>query len=52
MKAWEIELNELMEKIERHSTASLWRIRKEFNESDLSFDRKFRKHFLRLTNNR
>ncbi|XP_031636729.1 uncharacterized protein LOC116349451 [Contarinia nasturtii] len=52
MKAWKVELNELLEKIERHTTASLWRIKIEFERSNLMFDRKFRKRFLRLTNNR
>ncbi|XP_055302403.1 uncharacterized protein LOC129568480 isoform X2 [Sitodiplosis mosellana] len=52
MKAWKVELNDLLEKIERHTSASLWRIKKEFERSGSSFDRKFRKRFLRLTNNR
>lgn len=52
MKAWKAELNDLLEKIERHTSASLWRIRKEFERSGSSFDRKFRKRFLRMTNHR
>lgn len=52
MKAWKVELNDLLERIERHTSSSLWRIKKEFEQSGSSFDRKFRKRFLRLTNNR
>lgn len=52
MKAWKAELNDLLEKIERYTSASLWRIRKEFERSGSSFDRKFRKRFLRMTNHR
>lgn len=52
MKAWKAELNDLLKKIERHTATSLWRIKKEFVKLDLTFDRKFRKRFLRLTNNR
>lgn len=51
MKTWKLELNELLEKIERHTSASLWSIKREFNRSDLPFNRKFRKRFLRLINN-
>lgn len=52
MKVWKLELNDLLERIERHTSASLWRIKREFERSGLTFDRKFRKRFLRLTNNR
>lgn len=52
MKVWKVELNDLLERIERHTAASLWRIKREFERSGLTFDRKFRKRFLRLTNNR
>lgn len=50
--SWQTELDEYLSIVERYVDCSLWRVKKEFTRSGLEFDKKFRKHFLRIINNR
>lgn len=49
---WQKELNDYLSSIERYTTSSLRKIQTDFSSTGTEFDKKFRKNFLRITNNR
>lgn len=49
---WQKELNDYLSTIERSTASSLRKIQTDFSSTGLEFDKKFRRNFLRITNNR
>lgn len=49
---WQKDLNDYLSNIERYTASSLRKIQTDFSSTGMEFDKKFRKNFLRITNNR